>query len=170
LQIKIKGEMCDAYPYAEYSRNALTNGMTLTTNAQRRIFSELAKVLKMRRFSWQKAVKLSTTMGVLVCVLCAQAQVKRWGAMKDLLISSGESCNDPSPSGVTKYLENTNVSRVIQAKVRSIRTPSEGRTEVQTAMYSVRPEDRIKLGCSREGGGAPVIVDISWEILSATYK
>jgi hypothetical protein len=126
----------------------------------------------MQRFSWQNAVKFSATVSFLACFIYmySQPQVKRRGAMKDLLISNGEPCNDPNPPGVTKYLKNMNVSRIIQAKVQSIRTPSEGRAEVGIVMYSLQPEERITLGCSREGGGTPIIVDISWKVLSATYK
>ena len=100
----------------------------------------------------------------------AHAQGSGQAAVKDLSITDGATCNEPTAPGTIKYLRNTNKSKSVVAALRVVRSPSEGKPETTRVTYTVAPMSDVELGCDREGGGAPIVVDVSWEIQSAKYK
>jgi hypothetical protein len=87
-----------------------------------------------------------------------------------LTIVDGAACNEEGPAGIIKYLQNSNTTRSIVARVTIIEAPSEGKSATKHETYTVSPGDKVELGCSRIGGGAPIVEEISWYIVSAKYK
>lgn len=91
-------------------------------------------------------------------------------AKADLAIVKGGTCNEPGPLGTVRYLKNANPKKSIIAKVRILEAPSEGKSTTRQENYVIAPSREIELGCDKVGGGAPIVVDISWSVESAKYK
>jgi hypothetical protein len=120
----------------------------------------------------RKGLAIGTTL-LLVCLgvdIAESQNAHPSSAIKDLSIVDGPTCNEPDPPGTVEYLENGNRSKSIVAKLRRTDSPSEGKPESSIETYTVPPNGKVELGCSRLGGGAPIVVDTFWEVQSARYK
>jgi hypothetical protein len=137
-------------------------------------WSEHCRFEKDRR--QDKHMSVGRIFGCALLVLVCSDQVKPQSrsisrATKDLSIVDGSSCNDPNPPGRLKYLRNGNESKSVIARIRvSVVSEGQGKIETSIETYTVPPKSNVELGCDRVGGGAPIVEDISWKILSAKYK
>ena len=109
----------------------------------------------------------------LVCIVTMSAKSQNAQpnpAIKDLSIVDGASCNEPDPPGVVQYLKNANKTKSVVAKLIRTDSPSQGKPESHIETHTVPPNGKVELGCNRVGGGAPIVVDTTWEIRTARYK
>jgi hypothetical protein len=108
--------------------------------------------------------------GFLVVNSSKSQSVPESQAIKDLSIVTGAQCNQEGVPGILQYLKNKNKSKSIVARVEVTQSPSQGDSSSEVHKYTVPPQSKIQLGCSRVGGGAPIVVEVSWEIKNAKYK
>jgi hypothetical protein len=113
---------------------------------------------------------IAAIFGLMVVNSSKSQSVPENQAIKDLSIVSGAHCNQEGVRGILQYLRNRNKSKSIVTRVEVTQSPSQGDSSSEVVKYTVPPHSKIQLGCSRAGGGAPIVVDISWEIQSAKYK